>query len=220
MVAEYQPAEEVAGDFYDTFRTEAGLALVIGDVSGKGIPAALLMGVIHGAVRSGRWTESRARHEHETAELNRLLCERTSGERFASMFWSYCDTGNTVVHYVNAGHCAPMLIALRDGNAEIKRLDVGGPVLGLLPAVAYTQGRAEIQPGDVMVLYSDGLLEATNKSGEEFGESRLAALLLQATTVSPEEIRNSIRSTVRTFLGDVAAQDDLTCVVAKFGSRA
>jgi hypothetical protein len=96
VVAEYQPAEEVAGDFYDTFHTEAGLALVIGDVSGKGIPAALLMGVIHGAVRSGMWTESRARHEHETAELNRLLCERTSGERFASMFWSYCNAGNTV----------------------------------------------------------------------------------------------------------------------------
>ncbi len=220
VVAEYQPAEEVAGDFYDTFHTEAGLALVIGDVSGKGIPAALLMGVIHGAVRSGMWTESGARHEHETAELNRLLCERASGERFASMFWSYCDAGNTVVHYVNAGHCAPMLIALRNGKAEIKRLDVGGPVLGLLPAAAYTQGLVEIQPGDVMVLYSDGLSEATNRSGEEFGESRLEALVLQSPTASPEEIRNSILSTVRTFLGDVAAHDDLTCVVAKFGSRA
>jgi hypothetical protein len=220
VVAEYQPAEEVAGDFYDAFHTEAGLALVIGDVSGKGIPAALLMGVIHGAVRSGMWTESRARHEHETAELNRLLCERTSGERFASMFWSYCDAGNTGVHYVNAGHCAPMLVALRNGKAEIKRPDVGGPVLGLLSAVTYTQGCAEIQSGDVMVLYSDGLLEATNGSGEEFGESRLEALLLQSPTASPEEIRNLILSTVRTFLGDEAAHDDLTCVVAKFGSEA
>ena len=113
-----------------------------------------------------------------------------------------------------------MLIALRNGQPEIKRLDVGGPVLGLLPAVAYTQGRAEIQPGDVMVLYSDGLLEATNKSGEEFGESRLNALLLESSAASPEEISNSILSGVRAFLGGVAAQDDLTCVVAKFGSRA
>ncbi len=220
VAVEYQPAEEIAGDFYDTFQTEAGLALVIGDVSGKGIPAALLMGVIHGAVRSGMWTQSRADHEHETAELNRLLCERASGDRFATMFWSYCDLENTVVHYVNAGHCTPMLIALRNGKAEIRRLDVGGPVLGLLPAVAYTQGRAEIQPGDVMVLYSDGLLEATNRLGEEFGESRLEALLLRSPTASPEEIRSSILSTVENFLGDVAAHDDLTCLVAKFGSRA
>lgn len=121
VVAEYQPADEVAGDFYDTFHTEAGIALVIGDVSGKGIPAALLMGVIHGAVRSGTWTESPARHERESAELNRLLCERASEDRFASMFWSYSDAGNTVVHYVNAGHCAPMLLALRNGKPEIRR---------------------------------------------------------------------------------------------------
>ncbi|HZQ95202.1 MAG TPA: PP2C family protein-serine/threonine phosphatase [Candidatus Sulfotelmatobacter sp.] len=217
VVAAYQPAEEVAGDFYDAFHTSGELALVIGDVSGKGIPAALLMGVIHGAVRSGMWTESRARHEHETAELNRLLCERTSGERFASMFWSYCDVGNTLVRYVNAGHCAPMLISPRNGKVEITRLDVGGPVLGLLPEVTYTQGCAEIQPGDVLVLYSDGLLEATNAEGEEFGESRLQALLSQSPTASPEEIRNSILSTVRAFLGEVAVQDDLTCVVTKFG---
>jgi Stage II sporulation protein E (SpoIIE) len=214
----YQAVEEVAGDFYDTFQTERGLALVIGDVSGKGIPAALLMGVIHGAVRSSRWTDSPANHERETVELNRLLCERASTEQFASMFWSYCDRENNVVHYVNAGHCIPLLVGLHHGRAEIKRLDVGGPVLGLLPDAAYVQGRAKIQPGDVIVLYSDGLVEATNTSGEEFGESRLEKLLLQTVEENPLKIRDSILAGVRDFLHSATAHDDLTCLVAKFDS--
>lgn len=108
VAVEYQPAQEVGDDFYDTFDTGQGLALVIGDASGKGIPAALRMGVIHGAVGSSAWTDSRTSHERETAELNRLLCERLSGDRFASMFWSYRDADHSAVHYVNAG-CASIL---------------------------------------------------------------------------------------------------------------
>lgn len=219
VAVEYQPADEVAGDFYDTFQTSHGLALVIGDVSGKGIPAALLMGVIHGSVRSSQWTDSSASHERETIELNRLLCERASREQFASMFWSYCDPESNTVRYVNAGHCPPMLIGMRDGKTEIKRLDEGGPVLGLLSDASYTQGRIEIQPGDVMVLYSDGLVEATAASGEEFGEPRIKELLAQTHRESPEKIRDSILASVRLFMGGLRAHDDLTCLVAKFNSR-
>ncbi|HEX8813380.1 MAG TPA: PP2C family protein-serine/threonine phosphatase, partial [Terracidiphilus sp.] len=173
VAVEYQPAQQIGGDFYDAFQTEHGLALVVGDVSGKGIPAALLMGVITGAVRSSAWTDSRASHERETCELNRLFCERAADDRFASMFWSYCDPQLRTVRYVNAGHCAPVLIGLRNGQPEIRRLDVGGAVLGVLPAASYTQGSAEIRAGDILVLYSDGLVEAENASGEEFGEARL-----------------------------------------------
>jgi len=218
IAVEYQPADEVAGDFYDAFYTDNGLALVIGDVSGKGIPAALLMGVIHGAVRASAWTDSCASHEGETAELNRLLCERASREQFASMFWCYCDAGNGAVHYVNAGHCPPMLVGLWQGEAEIKRLDAGGPVLGLISGAGYTQGRVEIQPGDVMMLYSDGLVEAMNSAGEEFGDARLAGLLSQSFRESPETIRDSILASVRAFSGGVPPHDDLTFVVAKFES--
>lgn len=106
---------------------------------------------------------------------------------------------------------------MRNSKAEIQRVDVGGSVLGLLSAAAYTQGR-EIQSGDVMVLYSDGLVEAMNASGEEFGETRLTALLSQVFRRNPDKIRASILGSIRAFLKDAAAHDDLSCVVAKFRS--
>jgi sigma-B regulation protein RsbU (phosphoserine phosphatase) len=220
VAAEYHPAEEVAGDFYDIFETPAGTALVIGDVSGKGVPAALLVGVIHGAVRSGRWSESRASHEHETAALNHLLCERASQNLFATMFWSYGDAQTGTVNYVTAGHCPPILASIRDGKPELKRLDVGGTVLGLLPEATYVQGQIAVEPGDLIVLYSDGLVEATSTAGEEFGERRLTTLLLECIEYTPAKIQARILSAVRDFLGPNSAQDDLTCVVARFGTAA
>jgi hypothetical protein len=201
LAVEYQPAQQVGGDFYDAFRTDDGLALVVGDVSGKGIPAALLMGVISGAVRSSHWTDSRASHERETGELNRLFCERAAGDRFASMFWGYCDPQFQTVHYVNAGHCAPILIGLRNGQPEIRRLDVGGVVLGVLPTTSYTQGCAPIQPGDILVLYSDGVIEAQNASGEEFGEARLVQLVSESARGGAQKVRDSILAGVHAFLG-------------------
>lgn len=219
VAVEYEPADEVAGDFYDVFEAEGRVAFVIGDVSGKGIPAALLMGVIHGAVRSSQWTDSQASHERQTAELNRLLCERASREQFASMFWSYCDTEKKVLHYLNAGHCIPLLVGERNGETEVRRLDAGGPVLGLLPEAAYKQGCVEIQHG-VMVLYSDGMTEAMNESGEEFGETRLERILVQSHRESPEKIREAILAGMREFLRGAKAHDDVTCVVVRFGESA
>jgi sigma-B regulation protein RsbU (phosphoserine phosphatase) len=215
---EYQPAEDVGGDFYDVFETPKGTALVIGDVSGKGVPAALLVGVIHGAVRSGTWPQSQSSHEQETAALNHLLCERASQNRYATMFWSYGDVEVGTLNYVNAGHCPPILVAIRDGRPEIKRLDASGTVLGLLPDAVYRQGQLPVQSGDLIVLYSDGLVEAMNSAGEEFGESRLTTLLTESIGETPETIRDSIMGAVRNFLGRNSAQDDLTCVVARFGT--
>jgi hypothetical protein len=218
VAVEYVPAEEVGGDFYDVFKTkEGGTALVIGDVSGKGVPAALLMGVIHGAVRASGWTESKAQHESECVELNQLLCEQASGERYSSMFWCYSDAGNSVLQYVNAGHCPALLVGKRDGGVEVARLEAGGPVMGVLPVATYLQDRRPLRPGDVLVLYSDGLGEATNAQGDEYGEDRLRELLVQENGKSAEEIRAEILRSVREFLGAAAAHDDLTCVVARFG---
>ncbi len=220
LATEYRPAEQVGGDFFDVFRVKGeGTALVMGDVSGKGVPAALLMGVIHGAVRSSLWTESASQHQSESQQLNRLLCERASGERYASMFWCYHDPIAHSLSYVNAGHCPPFLTRRgRSGGSEVEisRLQVGGPVLGVLPDAPYEQAKLDVSPGDLLVMYSDGLVEATNPRGEEYGEGRLRELLATITQKDAEEIRRAILASLAAFSGATALRDDLTIVVAQF----
>jgi Stage II sporulation protein E (SpoIIE) len=218
VAAVYRPAEQVSGDFYDVFRIGEGrIAMVMGDVSGKGVPAALVTGVMHGAVRSSGWSDSAPAHEQESKRLNLLLCENPSGGRYASMLWCYYDPLTRLLCYVNAGHYPPLLIGERDHGREIVRLDAGGgPVLGLLPAARYEQARCEVRPGDVLVLYSDGLIEATNPDGEEYGESRLREFLATARAGTADEIRDAILASASAYLGSAPPRDDLTLVVARF----
>lgn len=213
VAAECVPAWGVSGDFYDVFATDqGGTALLVGDVSGKGMPAALLMGVIHGAVRSSSWTESSWRHEESTRRINRLLCDRSSGSRFASMFWGHYDPKAGVLSYINAGHCAPLLVG-RDG---VRRLEDGGPVLGLLARARYEQAVEAVNPGDALVLYSDGVVEAANAMGEEFGESRLTDVVERWAHAGVETLRDEIVRSVREFVGSEKLQDDLTLVAIEF----
>jgi serine phosphatase RsbU (regulator of sigma subunit) len=220
VAALYRPAEQVGGDFYDVFRAEeAKVALVIGDVAGKGVPSALLAGLIHGAVRSAAWTESRERHERESERLNELLCGDAPGRRYASMFWCYYEPSRSILHYLNAGHFPPILVSPGDGPAGLALLDTGGPVLGALSDAHYTQGRREVRPGDTLVLYSDGLIEAANPSGEEYGMERLRERLRACSgDADPYQVRDAILTSVGEFLGVAAPRDDLTLVVAGFGS--
>jgi sigma-B regulation protein RsbU (phosphoserine phosphatase) len=214
--AECVPAWGVGGDFHDAFAVDGGVALVLGDVSGKGIPAALLMGVIHGAVRSSSWAESARRHEECSRKLNQLLCERASGARYASMFWSYYNPESGSLHYINAGHCPPLLVQTRHGRTAIRRLEEGGPVLGLLSAARYEQSTETLDEGDMLVLYSDGVIEAANAAGEEFGEARLMDVLVCCSMLSAEEIRFEVVSAVQDFVGPAKAHDDLTLVAVRF----
>jgi hypothetical protein len=212
----YQPADQVGGDFYDGFRADDGrIALVMGDVSGKGVPAALVMGVIHGAVRSSTWVGSAADHERESARLNELLCEKSSGARFASMFWCYYDPPRRELCYVNAGHCPALLAGDRDGRIQVTRLPATGTVLGLIPGSSYQQVACDARPGDVLVLYSDGLVEAANSTEEEYGEGRLREALVAAGGSGPGHVRDAILASVRSFVGTTSLRDDLTLVVAK-----
>jgi hypothetical protein len=217
LASAYRPAEQVSGDFYDVFRAGGDrIALVMGDVSGKGVPAALVMGVIHGAVRSSEWPDSASAHARESEELNLLLCEGADGSRYASMFWCYYEPRARRLCYVNAGHCPPLLVGDRGHGIEIALLDTGGPVLGLLPAARYEQARCDIHPGDVLVLYSDGLIEATSPGGEEYGEGRLRDVLATTASGAPESILDAILTSVDAFAGPAPLRDDLTLVVARF----
>ena len=163
-----------------------------------------------------RGRESTSAHEHESARLNLLLCEKGSAPRYASMFWCYYEPDTRRLCYVNAGHYPPLLVGERGHGIEVTRLDAGGPVLGLLPAARYEQARCDVRPGDVLVLYSDGLTEATNPAGEEYGERRLREFLATARPGSSDDVRDAILASASSFLGAAPPRDDLTLVVAKF----
>ncbi|HEX4227861.1 MAG TPA: PP2C family protein-serine/threonine phosphatase [Bryobacteraceae bacterium] len=209
-------ADHVGGDFYDIFETESGkVVIVLGDVSGKGVPAALLVSVVQGAIRSS----TASRHESACERINHMLCERTAGERFATLFWGVFDPSTHILHYVNAGHAAPMLV--RDGREPMERLHEGGPVLGLLPGALYSAGVVKIENGNTLIIYSDGVSEAANKNEEEFGEARLAQIISGNQDASPETLCDQIIGQVAAFASSEAPQDDRTLLVVKFSqSRA
>jgi hypothetical protein len=204
-------ADHVGGDFYDIFETASGqIAIVLGDVSGKGMPAALLGSVLQGAIRSS----TASQHETACERINKMLCERTACERFATLFWGVFDPIPGMLRYVNAGHTAPMLI--RHGQNRIKRLDEGGPVLGLLPAAAYSAGMVEIGAFDTLVLYSDGISEATNQTEEELGDDRIKDTISDSAEITPAEMCKRIMNRVTAFADADAPRDDRTLLVVRF----
>jgi len=217
LAADWQTAGRVGGDFYDAFDVPGkGSALVFGDVSGKDLPAAMLTGVIHGATRSSSWTDSAAQHSDATMRLNKLLCEQVSKERFVSMVWSYLDQESGLLHYVNAGHCAPLLFRANGQEPSPIRLCEGGPVLGLLENARYEQGVERLEPGDVVVFYTDGIIEAARADGEEFGERRLIQAVESGIDGGTHEIRDRVRAAVRQFTNRAALEDDRTLVVVRY----
>jgi serine phosphatase RsbU (regulator of sigma subunit) len=209
------PASEMNGDFYDVFQVRGnGAGIVLADVSGKGVPAAMLAAVVQGAVRSSAWAGSGHRHVEATRQLNRLLCERASGERYASLFWAYFAPESNTLRYVNAGHLPPLVFpAAHPGAAH--RLTSGGPVLGLLPGARFEQGEHAFEPGDTLVLYSDGIVEAENAAGEEFGEERIRHVVAAHRESDPETIRNAVLAACASFTGNAAAADDRTLLVIR-----
>ena len=178
------------------------------------------MGVIHGAVRTASWQSTAAAHEEESRKLNLLLCEHASGNRFASMFWCVYDEQLHTLRYVNAGHCPPFLLTHNNGQLVTTRLDHGGPVLGLLPTAAYEATTLQISPGDLLVMYSDGLVEANNAQGEEFGDDRVAIFLQQHANETPTHLRDHLLQTLTTFSPPSEAQDDLTFAILRFNTPA
>ncbi len=209
------PAWQVGGDFYDAFQLSGDrVALVLGDVSGKGLPAALLMGLIHGAVRSGITDGTQL--EDATRRLNELLCDGTAVERFVTMFWcSYAPSQNRL-RYVNAGHLAPFVVRRdADGGSELLRLEEGGPVLGVVRPAPYRAGEVDLRMGDLLVLFSDGVIEAANEQEEEYGEERLASILREIDGQSATDVRDTILADVRQFAGGQTQRDDLTLLVVR-----
>jgi phosphoserine phosphatase RsbU/P len=216
IACDYVPVAGVSGDFYDIFSAPGGrMAFVLGDVSGKGIPAALLMGVLHGAVRSSRWMESAPHHREATQNINRLLYERTASNRFATMFWGYFDARSEHLQFINAGHNPPLLFK-RGRRNPVLRLQTGGPVLGLVRGAHFDQGSVRLDAGDCLILYSDGIVEASNGAGEEFGQERLLGVVESLKGETAEAIRDGVLDAIAAFAGNASPQDDRTLVIVLY----
>jgi len=217
FAARFIPSRQVGGDLYDVFETDdGGVAMVLGDVSGKGLSAALLMGVVQGAVRTSSDAGLAERHEYAAERLNHLLCMKTARERFVSLFWCYLNREGTRLSYINAGHLPALLVRERFGRPDVWRLEQGGgPVLGVLPGARYKQAEIDIEPGDILVVFSDGVSEATNAQGAEFGEEGIIESAKREWRKSAGEICDGILADVGTFLGDEPPHDDQTLMVVR-----
>jgi serine phosphatase RsbU (regulator of sigma subunit) len=205
------PCRTVGGDYYDFIPYPDGrVAIALGDVSGKAMPAALLMTSLQARVRV--LAEEPTDVASMMTRLNRATAANCPANRFISFFFSVLDPRTGELTYANAGHNPPM-IARADGTME--RLDGGGLLMGIMPSAEYESYRVQLQPGDVLVLYSDGVTEATNPLGEEFEEERLAEVLRLNRQRPPDEIVEAITRAVSDFSAGSAVADDLTLVVAK-----
>jgi len=205
------PAQMVGGDYFDFMQMPEGrYGVTLGDVSGKGLPAALLMANLQATLR-GQTLFGGSVHEC-IQRSNKLLAESTSPEKFVTLFYSVLDPGAKTLTYCNAGHDAPML--LRTGGAS-ERLATGGVVLSILDDFPYQEETVPFGPGDLMVVYSDGISEAMNPAEEQFGEARIADVVGRERNRSATEIIESIVAAVRAHAGTAPQMDDMTLVVIK-----
>ncbi len=217
VAAECLPAWQVGGDFYDMVSLPGGrVSFVVGDVSGHGIGAALLMGLIHGAMSTPPWGTSDHDPEAAAAQLNDLLLTKSSTGRFASMFWCSYDPASGVLRYINAGHPPGLLMRkTTDGTWSIDRLTEGGPVLGVLADVTYRTASVEAHEQDLLALFSDGISEATNDRDDYFGEEGVTTVLQHGRGLSAAATCAAILSAVRSFTGDRPPQDDQTLLIVR-----
>lgn len=201
----------VGGDYYDFIPYPDGrVAIALGDASGKAMPAALLMTSLQARVRV--LAEEPPDLAEMMTRLNRATAANTPSNRFVSFFFSVVDPKTGELVYANAGHNPPM-IARVDGR--IDHLQGGGLLMGILPSAQYEAYNAKLNPGDCLVVFSDGVTEAADLSGEEFGEERLACILQENRSRRPHEIVEAVASAVAEFSGGAPVADDLTLVVAK-----
>jgi sigma-B regulation protein RsbU (phosphoserine phosphatase) len=210
------PARMVSGDYYDFMALpNDSLAFAIGDVAGKGISAALLMATIQSTMRTQLSGSNGSWQQHSTAymvaNLNRLLFATTAPEKYATFYFAMYDDAQHTLTYTNAGHLSPMLV--RDGNLSL--LEPTGTVVGAFASATYEEKTIRLEHGDMLVAYTDGIVEPENAYGEMFGEERLQELLVKyARTDSSEIIARAMEAVVQ-WTGEGELQDDMTMVVAR-----
>jgi sigma-B regulation protein RsbU (phosphoserine phosphatase) len=213
-----KPARVVSGDYYD-FMTLAGseLAFAIGDVAGKGISAALLMATIQSTMRTqlsgsnGASGQPRYSAAKLVAQLNRQLYANTTPEKYATFYFALYDETQHALTYTNAGHLPPILIH----RGEITELNPTGTVVGAFPFAKYEERTVTLETGDILVAYTDGIVEPENPYGEMFGDNRLKDLVMRYAFADSSEIISRTMEAVTQWTGSSELQDDMTMVVAR-----
>ncbi len=202
---------EIGGDYYDFIPTGEGKMLVaLGDVSGKGTAAALLMSSLHAAVH-GQVAAKTSLHQTVIA-VNQYLAENTPTNRFVTLFIAELDPQTGTLNYINAGHNPP-LVGRADGGVQL--LDSGGFPLGIIPSAQFEVGKVQLNPGDALVIYSDGVSEANNLKGDEFGMERLTQVVSKNLKASAAGLRDKVESALSAFTQTAPANDDITLVIVK-----
>jgi sigma-B regulation protein RsbU (phosphoserine phosphatase) len=208
-----RPAQGVGGDYYDFLALAGGrLGVALGDVAGKGIPAALLMASLQASLR-GQRLSGPVNLGELMDNLNRLIYEASPDNRYATFFYGELDPGSRRLDYVNAGHNAPMIFR-RDGG-PVERLAASGPVIGLIGAGTFEQRSVVLEPGDLLVVYSDGISEAWNREDEEWGEDRLQAAVRSARERAAPELIDALFVEADAFAAGAVQHDDMTVVILR-----
>ncbi|MBI4535409.1 MAG: SpoIIE family protein phosphatase [Ignavibacteriae bacterium] len=210
-------SKQVGGDYYDVIPISDGrYVIAIGDVSGKGTPAALLMANIQATIRA--LVPFNLPLNDLTQRVNDLMCENTGGDRFVTFFWGIIDVTSMSLSYVNAGHNYPYLI---HGDGSVERLSKGGMILGVMKTlVPYEEATVDLRSGDILILFTDGVSEAMSKDSEEYGEQRMEAAVHAHTDGTAQSIISAVHEDIQCFTAGGPQSDDITMMVVKIVSSA
>jgi phosphoserine phosphatase RsbU/P len=215
-----RPARGVSGDYYDFLPVGSDrVGMVLGDVSGKGVSAALIMAAIQSLIRTRLYKDSSDgepdSERFSTARffgvLNQQMFENTPDEKYATCFYALYDSGARQLVYTNAGHPAPFLFR----KGEVVRLDAGGTPLGLISPTSYREAKIRLEPGDTLIAFTDGFTESENSFEDQFGENRLIEVVQRARGNSLPSLVDEIYRSVEEWTGGGEPQDDMTLIVAR-----
>jgi len=212
-----RPANTVAGDYYDIFprpgKTNADnrVVLAVADVAGKSIPAAILMATFQASLKT--LSTAQVALPELASNMNRYACTNSQGGlRFTTAFLAEYDPIRRTVDYINAGHNNPIL---RRASGQIERLDVGGLPFGIMAEAQYQSATVTLSPGDWLIIFTDGLVEAENSLQQDYGEARLLTALDAGKSLEPSEMLKRLMAEVDLFVGNTPQHDDVTCMLLK-----
>jgi phosphoserine phosphatase RsbU/P len=212
-----RPANTVAGDYYDVFprpgRTveDNRVVLAVADVAGKSIPAAMLMATFQASLKT--LSTAQVALPELAANMNKYACSNSQGGlRFTTAFLAEYDPERRTLDYINAGHNNPIL---RRAGGQIERLNVGGLPFGIMPDAKYESASVSLAPGDWLILFTDGLVEAENARQEEYGEVRVLSVLEAGASTTPGDLLKRLMAELDLFVGTTPQHDDVTCMLIK-----